>query len=243
MCRPGWLRSSLAARRSTRRRAPPGGRYYFDWARREGPAQGPRPSRPAVPLVLALDVALDMIEEEGLEDVFARHAPARPRHPRRRRRARPRALRDRRRAPTVVTALELPDDVDGGKVPGALRKLGITANGGQDQLKGKIIRLAHCGYFGAFDILTSLAASRWRCPARPRGRARSRRRRGPARLRRSRTPGGRHERRPSRTASSSTRRSPTPASTLLREHFDVDLGIDWADGELAEQHRRLRRAS
>jgi serine---pyruvate transaminase len=42
-------------------------------------------------------------------------------------------------------------------VPGALRKLGITANGGQDALKGKIIRIAHCGYFGAFDILTSLS--------------------------------------------------------------------------------------
>jgi len=57
----------------------------------------------------------------------------------------------------VVTAVELPDSIDGGKVPGALRKLGITANGGQNQLKGKIIRIAHCGYFGAFDILTSLS--------------------------------------------------------------------------------------
>ena len=43
-------------------------------------------------------------------------------------------------------------------------KLGITIAGGQGQLKGKIVRIAHCGYFGAFDILTSLvAASRWRC--------------------------------------------------------------------------------
>ena len=58
---------------------------------------------------------------------------------------------------TVVTAIELPGDVDGGKVPGTLCKLGITANGGQDHLKGKILRIAHCGYFGAFDILTSLS--------------------------------------------------------------------------------------
>jgi serine---pyruvate transaminase len=57
----------------------------------------------------------------------------------------------------VATAIELPDDVDGGKVPGALRRLGITANGGQDHLKGRILRIAHCGYFGAFDILTSLS--------------------------------------------------------------------------------------
>ena len=58
---------------------------------------------------------------------------------------------------TVVTAIELPGDIDGAKVPGALRRLGITANGGQDQLKGRILRIAHCGYFGAFDILTSLS--------------------------------------------------------------------------------------
>ena len=42
-------------------------------------------------------------------------------------------------------------------MPGALRRLGITANGGQDDLKGRILRIAHCGYFGAFDILTSLS--------------------------------------------------------------------------------------
>ena len=54
--------------------------------------------------------------------------------------------------------------IDGDKVPGALRSA-ITANGGQDHLKGKILRIAHCGYFGAFDILTSLSGgsrSRWR---------------------------------------------------------------------------------
>src|SRR5919112_430990 len=58
---------------------------------------------------------------------------------------------------TVVTAIELPADVDGAKVPGALRRMGITANGGQNQLKGRILRIAHCGYFGAFDILTALS--------------------------------------------------------------------------------------
>ena len=111
-----------------------------------------------MPLFLGLDVALDMIEEEGLENVFARHdllaratragaAGARPRALRRPRRA---LARSSPRSSCRTT-------IDGGKVPGALRKLGITANGGQDQLKGKILRIAHCGYFGAFDILTSLS--------------------------------------------------------------------------------------
>jgi aspartate aminotransferase-like enzyme len=35
---------------------------------------------------------------------------------------------------------------------------GVTAAGGQGQLKGKIVRIAHCGYYGAFDIVIALSA-------------------------------------------------------------------------------------
>ena len=108
-----------------------------------------------MPLFLGLDVALDMIEEEGLENVFARHdllaratragaAGDRPRALRRSRRALDGRHRDRAAGRRSTAA----------RCPGALRKLGITANGGQNQLKGRILRIAHCGYFGAFDILT-----------------------------------------------------------------------------------------
>ena len=108
-------------------------------------------------LFSALDVSLGMIHEEGLENVFARHALLA-----RATRAGAQALGldvygDPDERSNVVTAIELPEDIDGAKVPGELRKLGITANGGQEQLKGKILRIAHCGYFGAFDILTSLS--------------------------------------------------------------------------------------
>jgi serine---pyruvate transaminase len=111
-----------------------------------------------VSLFLGLDVALKLIEQEGLDDVMARH------------RLLARATRagvaamglelfgDPDERSTVVTAVELPEDIDGGKVPGALRRLGITANGGQDHLKGRILRIAHCGYFGAFDIVVTIAA-------------------------------------------------------------------------------------
>src|SRR3954454_6167827 len=136
----------------------PGGRFYFDWGKT---AKSQRASNsaftPAVSLFMGLDVALDLIDEEGLENVLARHALLA-----RATRAGAAALGldlfgDPDERSTVVTAIELPADIDGGKVPGALRKLGITANGGQAQLKGRIIRIAHVGYFGAFDILTSLS--------------------------------------------------------------------------------------
>jgi aspartate aminotransferase-like enzyme len=138
--------------------AHPPGRYYFDWVKTaKSQRKNNSPFTPAVPLFQALDVALDLIAEEGLDNVFARHALLA-----RATRAGAGALGlelfgDPDERSTVVTAIELPGDIDGGKVPGALRKLGITANGGQDHLKGKILRIAHCGYFGAFDILTSLS--------------------------------------------------------------------------------------
>jgi aspartate aminotransferase-like enzyme len=133
-------------------------RFYFDWNRNaKAQAKGASAFTPAVGLFNGLDVALGMIQDEGIDNVWARHALLA-----RATRAGAAALGleifgDADERSNVVTAIELPGDVDGGKVPGALRKLGITANGGQDHLKGKILRIAHCGYFGAFDILTSLS--------------------------------------------------------------------------------------
>jgi aspartate aminotransferase-like enzyme len=161
MCPPGLGFASVSQRALDDAAAHPGGRYYFDWAKTaKGQRKDPPASAftPAVTLFMGLDVALEMIlSEEGLDAALARHDLLA-----RATRAGASALGldlygDPDERSTVVTAIELPDTIDGGKVPGALRKLGITANGGQDHLKGKILRIAHCGYFGAFDILTSLS--------------------------------------------------------------------------------------
>ncbi len=158
MCPPGLGFASVSQRALDYAAEQPQGRYFFDWNKTaKSQRKGDSPFTPAVQLFLGLDIALDMIETEGIEDVFARHALLA-----RATRAGAAAIGldvygDADERSTVVTAVELPESIDGGKVPGALRKLGITANGGQNQLKGKIIRNAHCGYFGAFDILTSLS--------------------------------------------------------------------------------------
>jgi serine---pyruvate transaminase len=158
MCPPGLGFASVSERALEYAASNPSGRYYFDWGKNaKAQAKGNSAFTPAVSLFLGLDIALDMIREEGIEDVLARHALLA-----RATRAGAAAIGldiygDADERSTVVTAVELPDSIDGGKVPGALRKLGITANGGQEQLKGRIIRIAHCGYFGAFDILTSLS--------------------------------------------------------------------------------------
>jgi serine---pyruvate transaminase len=140
----------------------PSPRHYFDW----GPAvSGQRkdppdsPFTPAVGLVQALDVALGLIAEEGLDAVYERH------------RLLGRATREAARGldlellgeadenAAVVTAIKLPDAIDGAAVPKTMRdRYGVTIAGGQGPLKGKIARIAHCGYFGAFDIVVTMAA-------------------------------------------------------------------------------------
>jgi len=58
-----------------------------------------------------------------------------------------------------LTAIYTPPHVDGGKLVAYLRdRMHVTFAGGQDQLKGKIVRIAHLGHIGAFDTLTAIGA-------------------------------------------------------------------------------------
>jgi len=161
MCPPGMGFVSASQRALDYAAQRPGGRYYFDWGRtiaaqRKDPPNSP--FTPPVTLLSALDVALDLIEEEGLDNTLARHALLA-----RATRAGAAALGldlfgDSDDRATVVTAIAVPEEVDGDQLVKLLRdRYGITANGGQNQLKGRIVRIAHTGYFGAFDILTSLS--------------------------------------------------------------------------------------
>jgi aspartate aminotransferase-like enzyme len=58
-----------------------------------------------------------------------------------------------------VTASRSPDGVDSTEVVKGLReRFGITIANGQADLKGKIFRIGHIGWFDIFDITTALAA-------------------------------------------------------------------------------------
>jgi len=162
MCPPGLAFASVNKRALALAAEHPGRRYYFDWARAaKGQAEDPpnSPFTPAVTLWRALDVALGLIAEEGLERVFERHAILA-----RAARAGIESLGLERFGPdddgaNVVTAAQLPDSIEGGSVPKLMRdRYGVTAAGGQGRLKGRIVRIAHCGYFGAYDIVVALSA-------------------------------------------------------------------------------------
>lgn len=133
--------------------------FYFDLQReRKNQAENTTAYTPAVSLVLGLHTVLAMLEREGLTQVFARHARLAEAT-----RAAVRALGLRLLAPDApspaATGFFLPEGIDGGKILRYLRdRMGITFAGGQDQLKGKVLRIAHIGFFGTFDIVTAIAA-------------------------------------------------------------------------------------
>jgi aspartate aminotransferase-like enzyme len=134
-------------------------RFYFDFQReRKGVAERSTAWTPAGSLIQGLRVALGMLREEGLANVHARHDRLA-----RATRAGATALGLRLLAAEspspAATAVLLPDGVDGSALFRYLRdRMQVTFAGGQDRLKGKIIRLSHLGWVGSFDVVTGLAA-------------------------------------------------------------------------------------
>jgi len=135
-------------------------RFYFDWERtRKAQRTLDAPFTLPVSLVGGLDVALGLLLEEGLDASFDRHVRLG-----RATRAGVKALGLELFSPdedrsAVVTAVRAPSGVDGTDVVKALRdRFGITIANGQGELKGKIFRLGHIGWFDVFDITTQIAA-------------------------------------------------------------------------------------
>jgi serine---pyruvate transaminase len=160
MCPPGLAFASVspAALEAAARSTTP--RFVLDWERtRKAQAKLDAPFTPAVSLVRALEVALGLLLDEGLDAAFERHAGL------------GRACREGAKAmglelfspdeerSAVVTAIRAPDGVDATDVVSTLRdRFGITIANGQGELKGKIFRIGHIGWFDIFDITTALAA-------------------------------------------------------------------------------------
>jgi len=134
-------------------------RYYFDLRKsKEAMADIDTPFTPAIGIVIALNESLRRMKQEGLPNLFASYA---------------RLAKGTREAAhalglsifpdescwsNVLTAIKLPPEVDGNKVVKIMRDThGISVAGGQDSLKGKIIRIAHMGCVDEYDILTGIA--------------------------------------------------------------------------------------
>ena len=160
MTPPGLAFCALSPDALAAARAGGGARYVYDWERTRAAQEAlDAPFTPAVSLVAALDAALGMLLEEGLEAAFDRHARL------------GRACREGIKAmglelfspdderSAVVTAVKVPEGIDAAELLLTLRdRHGVQLIGGQGKLKGKIFRIGHIGWFDIFDITTALAA-------------------------------------------------------------------------------------
>ncbi|MEW5895719.1 MAG: alanine--glyoxylate aminotransferase family protein [Candidatus Omnitrophota bacterium] len=134
-------------------------KYYFDlrkYAKMYDKVD--TPFTPAIGIVIALTESLKMFKEKGLEAAFASYArlakgvtaaveglglevyPV------------PEARSN------VLTAVRIPEGIDSGKVVKLMRDTyGISVAGGQGDLKGKVIRIAHMGCLDEYDIITGIS--------------------------------------------------------------------------------------
>lgn len=137
-------------------------KYYFSFAKARKGLSDKMPQTaftPAISLTKALCCAVELIKEEGLEEVWKRHEQL--------------ALATRAAIlamglelfPTdlerayAVTSVKAPEGIDGSDISRIMnRKHGVIIAGGQSQLKGKIFRIGHIGYYHFFDIVVALSA-------------------------------------------------------------------------------------
>ena len=134
-------------------------KFYFDLGKyRKSAKADSNPFTPAVNLYYALEAALEMMQQEGLEAIFARHA----RH------------RDAAQAGMLAMGLSLyaaeghgspaitavaPAGIDAEELRKAVKqRFDILLAGGQDHLKGKVFRIGHLGFVCDRDVLTAVAA-------------------------------------------------------------------------------------
>jgi aspartate aminotransferase-like enzyme len=157
MTPPGVAYLSLSRRAIAKMEAGRHPCFYFDLlAAVKTAEEGDTPYTPAISLFLGLRRALQMIREEGIENVIARHAANANAV-----RAAVAALGLRQlssRPSNAVTAVVAPDGSAADIVKTMEKKYRVKIAGGQARLKGKIFRLGHLGYYDLSDIHTMIAA-------------------------------------------------------------------------------------
>lgn len=115
------------------------------------------PFTPAISLVIQVKKALEIIKEEGVENVWKRHAGLAKAT-----RAGVETLGLKLFAPKApspaLTSVIAPDGIDSGLINKTFRDaFGISIAGGQGKMKGKIFRIGHLGYADGSDVILGVA--------------------------------------------------------------------------------------
>ena len=135
--------------------------FYFNWeANRKSVVANSTAFTPAVSLIAGLKVALEMMKEEGLENIVARHAKIA--------KALRKALKaigltlfveDDAIASTSITAVLPPEGVSVPDIRKVMKNdYDIVVANGQNQLKDKIFRMGTLGFVSERDAITAVGA-------------------------------------------------------------------------------------
>jgi len=135
-------------------------RFYFDLRReRKAQREGESAFTPAISHVVALKAALDAVQAMGGVDALVANAGTLATMTRAAAGALALPLVAPRDHGDALTALFPPEGMDPGAIVKGLKsEFAATVAGGQGALKGKILRVAHLGYYDAIDILGLVGA-------------------------------------------------------------------------------------
>ncbi len=135
-------------------------RSYWDWSDMLGPnAQGYFPYTNATNMLFGLSEAIDMLEEEGLENVFARHQ----RHARATRAAvqawgLETQCQDEREHSPVLTTVRMPEGHSADAFRGVvLERFDMSLGSGLSKIADKVFRIGHLGDFNDLTLMGTLS--------------------------------------------------------------------------------------
>ncbi|MBF0532316.1 MAG: alanine--glyoxylate aminotransferase family protein [Candidatus Omnitrophica bacterium] len=133
-------------------------RYYFDFRKsKKALAQTDTPFTPAIGIIIALAESLKKFREAGLDKMLAEYARLAQATRAAGQALGMEAFPDAECCSSALSALRVPAGVDGEKLVKIMRDTyGVTMAGGQDELKGKVVRIAHMGAIDEFDLLAGI---------------------------------------------------------------------------------------
>ena len=135
-------------------------RFYLDFAKAKDYLQkGQTPWTPAISICYALDASLDLMLNEGLQNIFARHKRVAQMTRNGIKSLGLSLLPDESCASNTVTAVNASDKLDVSKFVQILKEESdVVIAGGQRKLSGKIFRIGHMGLVNEDDIKVTLQA-------------------------------------------------------------------------------------
>jgi aspartate aminotransferase-like enzyme len=166
MIPPGLAYCAISERAWKRMETTTSPRYYFDFRKeRKAAAKGEAAFTPATSLFAALGAALDFVRDMGNDDVAAgrealvSNAELAAEMTRAGAQALGMKLFAASAPAAALTAIQAPPGIDSGVMVKEFREsfAAVVANG-QGEMRGKLLRIAHLGYYDYLDTIGILAA-------------------------------------------------------------------------------------